>query len=240
MPVIAVTNQKGGVGKTSLSVHLAAGLVRRGKSVVLIEADKQRSSSAWADLAKDASADGQGVPLGFDVVRLLDGETDAEESRLASQFPLRVADYADKFDYVVIDGMPSKERAALLMIVGTADLVVMPLQPNPVDYWSSKDELAAIEENIETINPNLKVAVVVNLQKEARKTLWAVMKGTISRFGGRARLMKSVIRDRSVLAMCPALGATVWTAGGRHASAAITEIDSFVDEVIELSGGKHG
>ena len=52
--IIAFLNQKGGVGKTTLSINMAADLANRGHKVLLIDADKQGSSSTWASLREDA------------------------------------------------------------------------------------------------------------------------------------------------------------------------------------------
>ena len=53
--IIAFLNQKGGVGKTTLSINVAADLANRGYKVILIDADKQGSTSTWASLREDAS-----------------------------------------------------------------------------------------------------------------------------------------------------------------------------------------
>ena len=52
--IIAFLNQKGGVGKTTLSINVAADLANRGHKVLLIDADKQGSTSTWASLREDA------------------------------------------------------------------------------------------------------------------------------------------------------------------------------------------
>uniref|UniRef100_UPI00356730BF AAA family ATPase n=1 Tax=Aquicoccus sp. TaxID=2055851 RepID=UPI00356730BF len=52
--IISFLNQKGGVGKTTLAVNVAAQLARLGRKVLLIDADKQASASTWAGLREEA------------------------------------------------------------------------------------------------------------------------------------------------------------------------------------------
>ncbi len=63
--IIAVINQKGGTGKTTLTLNLAAGLARRG-STHLVDADPQRSISQWVAMATDASSLPMVLPPGSD------------------------------------------------------------------------------------------------------------------------------------------------------------------------------
>ena len=114
--IITFINQKGGVGKTTLSVNVAACLARRGCKTLLIDADKQGSATAWASLREDA-------PF---IVNAMARQNMAKDAmRMA-------ADYT----YTIIDGPPHAEEIARSCIIA-ADLVVIPIEPSGLSTWAS-------------------------------------------------------------------------------------------------------
>ena len=114
--VISFLNQKGGVGKTTLAVNVAAALARSADKVLLIDADKQSSASTWASLRKDAN---------FKVISL------ARENMARDAMELAVG-----HTYAVIDGPPHAESIARSCIVAS-DLVLMPIEPSGLSTWAS-------------------------------------------------------------------------------------------------------
>jgi chromosome partitioning protein len=143
MPVIALLNQKGGVGKTTLSVHLAAVLAEKHK-VLLVDADPQESALDWS--AQRGS--GQFANM-FPVVGLPKDSLHRELAQIAR-------DYA----YVIIDGPPGANKIARSAVVAS-DMVVIPVQPSPYDLWAT-DEIERIIDECEPVKPLLLTRFLIN------------------------------------------------------------------------------
>ncbi len=139
--IIGILNQKGGVGKTTLAVNLAAGLARSGARVLLIDADPQGSALDW-------SAARQAAPL-FAVVGLPRPTVHKE-----------IAIIGHGFDHIVIDGPPRVTDLARSAIMAS-DLVVIPVQPSPYDIWAAEEVVKLIDE-ARVYKENLKSCFVVN------------------------------------------------------------------------------
>ncbi len=135
--IIAVLNQKGGVGKTTLSVNLAAALVLAGQRGLLIDADPQGSALDW-------QAARRGETL-FPVVGMAKPTLHKDVPGLALGY-----------DHVVIDGPPRVNELAKSAILA-ADLILIPVQPSPYDVWAADEivklirEVALFKENLRSV-----------------------------------------------------------------------------------------
>jgi chromosome partitioning protein len=142
--IVALLNQKGGVGKTTLGLHLAGQWVGNGRRVVVIDADPQGSALDWSrQRAKEP------LPRLFGVLGLARDTLHREAPEIARDA-----------DHIVIDGPPRLAplmRSALL----AADLVIIPASPSPFDGWASGEILRLLRE-ARVFRPQLVARFVLN------------------------------------------------------------------------------
>ena len=125
MPVVAIINQKGGTGKTTLATNLACALADKGQ-VLLLDADPQASAQDWYD--------SRGQPLANLQVK-------AVEDRALIQ---QVRGLRGEYHWVIIDGPPGINRISA-EAVRAADLVLIPAKPSPFDVWAASDIVEAVK-----------------------------------------------------------------------------------------------
>lgn len=158
--VIALLNQKGGAGKTTLATHLAGEFAFDGKRVTLLDADPQGSALDWAQRRLQSERHRL-----YGVFGLARDSLHQEAPQIALQA-----------DFVVIDGPPrvtALARSALL----AADLVLIPVQPSAYDVWASQEMVQLVVE-AKVFRPRLRAAFVINrrvvgtmIGREARAAL---------------------------------------------------------------------
>jgi chromosome partitioning protein len=124
--VITVAQQKGGAGKTTLAAHLAAAWAGAGMRVALVDIDPQASLAAWHKTREERLGAGK---TGIDFAAITGWRVQGEVERQARDH-----------DIVLIDGPPHAETEARIA-VRSADLVVIPVQPSPMDVWATKPTL---------------------------------------------------------------------------------------------------
>jgi chromosome partitioning protein len=140
MKVIAVLNQKGGSGKTTIATHLARALQLDGADVLLVDSDPQGSARDWAAVREDQ-------PL---TVVGIDRPTIERDLKNVA-----------RKDFVVIDGAPQAADLAVSAIKA-ADVVLIPVQPSPYDIWATADLVDLVKQRIEVTDGRLRAAFVVS------------------------------------------------------------------------------
>ncbi|MBS3799739.1 MAG: AAA family ATPase [Thioalkalivibrio sp.] len=205
--VVAVVNQKGGTGKTTLSMNLAAGLARRGRTLV-VDADPQGSAGQWARMAREDRPFPTSV---FAVAGPLDREIKA----------LR-RDY----DHIVVDCPPSLEGGAVASALGASDVALIPVLPSPVDLWGSVRMGRGLEE-AQMKNRSLRPFIVVN-QLEVRSALSRAMKHALMEIDIPA--LEQTLRRRAIYRRSALEGCSVYDLG-KPGEAAAAEIEAIIEEV---------
>lgn len=129
MPIIAVANLKGGVGKSTISQNLAVCLFQKGHKVCLVDTDiEQKSTAEWAERRKAREL--PDIPVFL-----------VQEQRLAKE----IVQLSKEFPFVVVDGSPAlSEIATKIMMV--ADLILVPTRPSGNDYGALEKFLTRFDD----------------------------------------------------------------------------------------------
>lgn len=208
MKVISVLNQKGGVGKTTLSINLASALKAAGHCVLLVDADPQGSSMDWA-AAREAE------PL-FSVV-----------SCAKPTIHKTVADIGSGKDFVIIDGAPRVTDLARSCIMAS-DLVLIPVQPSPYDIWASQEIVDLIKE-AGVYKPELQAAFVIN-RKIPNTAIGRDVEGALAEF--ELPVIETTIGQRVIFAESAAAGLSVLEQDAK--SQATKEITTLAQNVLNM------
>jgi len=216
--IVALLSQKGGVGKTTVTMQLAAGLTGRGYRVAIGDLDPQESASRWAASADPSS------PFPAPVGSLRGGQEDIARS-------LRRAGMASA-DLILLDCPPSIEHGHTLAALELADVVLLPVVPSPTDLWSTR----AAERLVVTTmarRPALRGALLPNRMQRtalAGDVLEVLREFTLP-------VLDAVLAQRNAYAQSAVTGGSVYGLG-RAAEAAREEVERLVSAVVDLTGVK--
>jgi chromosome partitioning protein len=139
MQTITAVNQKGGVMKTTLEIHLAAEAIRKGKRAIIVEMDRQGTASKWSSFragATDAS----------DLLNPIEASKKPPEviASNADDLPKLLPKLAQHgYDYVFID-VPGTHSPAVNQVIRISDFVLIPARPTEADIIPSGETLAVV------------------------------------------------------------------------------------------------
>lgn len=200
---IAVSNHKGGCGKTTTAMLIAANLASDRFRVAVVDLDPQASASFW-------SATGQGA-FAATVV-----------SATAETFARVLSELAD-FDAVLLDCPPSSTAPETLAAIDVADLIVVPCGASPLDYWATDTMHIAADIR----RPTTSRLVVVT--QATSTNLAAEMIAHIRKTWPTARAQ---LTSRTVYREAAARGLGLKQMPGRANSAAVAELDALSLEIL--------
>jgi len=254
MRIISLVNQKGGVGKTTTTKNLGAGLVREGKSVLLIDLDPQANLTyslgirpendetmptmyevlkGTAQLKDIILTHTNGVQLAPAHINLSASELEltsqaGRELILKEALRLILRDY----DYVLIDCAPSLGILTLNALVASRE-VLIPLQTEFLAMQGMSKLLETLALVKQRLNHDIEVTGIIGTMYDGRKNLSGEIVSSVrTHFGD--KLFKTLIRSNVSLAEAPSYGQDIFTY--KPDSIGATDYQALAKEVIAMEG----
>lgn len=207
--VIAVSGTKGGIGKTSIAVFLACEAMRRGRRVLLIDADPQATARTWADVAAERAQPTPTV-IAMGATMHKPGQLD----KASSSFDLVLIDVPGRLDAI--------QRSALL----ASDLALLPCGPSAAESWAMAATVDLVTE-AQQYRPELRAAIIVTRKKTAT-TLGREIRRGLRETG--IPLLETELGDREAYRGALMVGMSL--AGYAPDDAAAKEVRKLADELL--------
>lgn len=205
--IIVVANSKGGVGKSTLAVHLAAWLHEQGHRVTLADCDTQQSSSQWL---KDAAPEVNAIPMN-------------DPDLILNELPALAQDA----DYVVADGPGSRTETSRALLL-RADLAIVPCKASMLEVRALAVATDILRQ-AQDIRAGVPRALIVLSMVRQSYRLTKDMRDAAAALA--LPLASTAMTLRQIYADAPGQNAVVWNMGapGREAAA---EIDAIFREIL--------
>lgn len=214
--VIAVFNQKGGCGKTTIAMTLGGSFGRRNYATMVVDMDPQGTASRWASAAPEDR------PFPASVISL---------APMEGKMHRELRNHVEKFDLIVIDCPPAMNSAAPTSAMLVSDLALIPLVPSPADIWAA-ESAKKLAESAQANNETLVTRVVANMVQRTTSLARDLLE--LLEEDQEHPLLKSSFGSRAAFREAQIIGSTVHLVP--RATAAIDEVESMTDEVLGLLG----
>lgn len=212
--IITVCNQKGGSGKTTVSMCLAGALASQGKKVLVVDADAQGTATRWAASAEENTTFPAAV-IGL--------------SAANAKVHREIKKFVNDYQYIIIDCPPAADSPVPQSALLVSDIAIVPVIPSPLDLWAAVGIREVINQ-VKTINENLEARLIVN-QCQANTSLAKESLEILSEFG--IEVCHTKIGQRQVYRQIAIFGQTV-NQLGKKAGIALDEINSLTKELLEI------
>ncbi|MBK4739088.1 ParA family protein [Noviherbaspirillum pedocola] len=214
--VVTFFNQKGGCGKTTMTIQIAGTIAQRGFRTLVVDMDSQSTATRWASQAQDEDP----FPAAMMNLAAMGGKVHRE-----------IKNHLENYDFIFIDCPPAVDSPAPSSAMLISDLAIIPIVPAPADMWASvaAKKLAL---TAQATNEQLQIRMLPNMVQKntnlARDTLDVLAEDV------EIPLMKTWIGSRSAFRECQLFGSTVHKVA--KSSPAVKEVDKLTDEVLEILG----
>ncbi len=215
--IIVVCNQKGGAGKTTVSLNLAGSLGRRGYRVAIIDGDEQSSLVEISSLAPEDSL------LPASVIGLW---------RAGRKIHQEIKRFIDNYDFIIVDCPPAANSPIAQSSLLIADLAIVPFIPGTIDALAAPKIRDAIE-SAQVINQDLKAFLLLNRVEES----WNISKQIIDLLPKfKMPLLNSKLTKRAAYVESPGIGNSVHQLKGKREKMdpVIAEVERLTEEVLSI------
>jgi len=183
---IAIVNQKGGVGKTTIAINLSAAIAQHRKNVLLVDGDPQGSVKKWSEILTQKQP--------FRVLTIFEPERLNE-----------IPGFKEKTLQIVIDCPPTLTRISEAVLTGVK-LVIIPVTPSPLDIWSSQGTIEMVRKAQEE-NPGLKARFLIS-RKVVNTKLGESVKDSLAQY--KIPIFKNEITQKTSLAQALMAGKNIF------------------------------
>lgn len=208
--IISILNQKGGTGKTTLSVNISREYTTRGMSTLLVDSDSQGSAQRWHERSGGDLIDMTCLPM-----TTLDKD---------------VVKFKNRYERIIIDGVP-RISPLTICAIKAADLILIPVQPSPYDIWATEDLVRNVKDRIEMTEGKTKAAFIVS-RKIKGTNIGKEIYGELEKLG--LPIFQSGTHQRIEYATTVEKGTTVveyYAAGAKEISLIVNEIEEFTNGI---------